>query len=193
MRHKPGQQQVACRGGLELIVELGLDERVRVSVIALRGKRWSAPRIAPTTGSDRRVRTIVPLLLGIDGPQTRGNRFDRVPATPRASRAAPLLSIHNPEARDIGPQAFHRPPSRICRCRPARLVGRGQADADQGVMALDGVAAALDEAATLLTRARSACIPIIHIKHDAGEGSPYDIRAEIGQIVDQVAPEGTSS
>ena len=60
----------------------------------------------------------------------------------------------------------------------------------QGVMALDGVAAALDEAATLLKRARSAGIPIIHIKHDAGEGSPYDIRADIGQIVEQVAPEG---
>jgi hypothetical protein len=42
----------------------------------------------------------------------------------------------------------------------------------QGVMALDVVAAALDEAATLLRRARSAGI---HIKHDAGEGSPYDI------------------
>jgi nicotinamidase-related amidase len=60
----------------------------------------------------------------------------------------------------------------------------------QGVMALDGVAAALKEAATLLRRARSAGIPIIHIKHDAGDGSPYDIRAEIGQIVDQVAPDG---
>lgn len=60
----------------------------------------------------------------------------------------------------------------------------------QGVMALDGVAAALDEAAELLERARSAGIPIIHFKHDAGEGSPYDVRAEIGQIVDQVAPRG---
>jgi nicotinamidase-related amidase len=60
----------------------------------------------------------------------------------------------------------------------------------QGVMALDGVEAALDEAATLLQRARLAGIPIIHIKHDAGEGSPYDIGAEIGQIVDRVAPEG---
>ena len=60
----------------------------------------------------------------------------------------------------------------------------------QGVMALDGVAAALDEAAELLERARSASIPIIHFKHDAGEGSPYDVRAEIGQIVDQVAPHG---
>jgi nicotinamidase-related amidase len=60
----------------------------------------------------------------------------------------------------------------------------------QGVMALDGVAAALDEAAALLKRARSAGIPIIHIQHDDGEGSLYDIRAEIGQIVDRVAPEG---
>jgi len=60
----------------------------------------------------------------------------------------------------------------------------------KGVMELDGVAAALDEAAKLLGRARAAGIPIIHIQHDSGEGSPYDIRAEIGQIVDQVAPEG---
>ncbi len=60
----------------------------------------------------------------------------------------------------------------------------------RGVMALDGVAAALDESAELLERARSAGIPIIHFKHDAGEGSPYDVRAEIGQIVDQVAPHG---
>jgi nicotinamidase-related amidase len=60
----------------------------------------------------------------------------------------------------------------------------------RGVMELDGVAAALDEAAKLLERARSAGIPIIHIQHDSGEGSPYDIRAEIGQIADQVAPQG---
>jgi nicotinamidase-related amidase len=60
----------------------------------------------------------------------------------------------------------------------------------RGVMALDGVAAALDQAAQLLERARSAGIPIIHIKHDSGEGSPYDVRAEIGQIAEQVAPAG---
>ena len=41
----------------------------------------------------------------------------------------------------------------------------------EGVMALDGVAEALDEAAVLLKRARSAGIPIIHIQHDDGEGS----------------------
>jgi nicotinamidase-related amidase len=59
-----------------------------------------------------------------------------------------------------------------------------------GVMALDGVAFALDQAAELLERARSAGIPIVHIQHDAGEGSPYDIRGESGQIVEQVAPRG---
>jgi nicotinamidase-related amidase len=60
----------------------------------------------------------------------------------------------------------------------------------RGVMELDGVAAALDEAGRLLERARSAGIPIIHIEHDDGEGSLYDIRAEIGQIVERVAPQG---
>jgi nicotinamidase-related amidase len=60
----------------------------------------------------------------------------------------------------------------------------------RGVMALDGVQDALDEAAKLLERARSAGIPIVHIEHDDGDGSLYDIRAEIGQIVDRVAPQG---
>ena len=60
----------------------------------------------------------------------------------------------------------------------------------RGVMKLDGVAAALDEAARLLERARSAGIPIVHIEHDDGEGGLYDIRAEIGQIAEQVAPQG---
>jgi nicotinamidase-related amidase len=58
----------------------------------------------------------------------------------------------------------------------------------QGVLELDGVQPALDQAAELLDRARSARIPIAHIMHDAGEGSPYDVREEIGQIVDRVAP-----
>lgn len=59
-----------------------------------------------------------------------------------------------------------------------------------GVMQLDGVQPALDSAQELLDRARSAGIPIVHVMHDAGEGSPYDVRAEIGQIVDRVAPRG---
>jgi nicotinamidase-related amidase len=57
-----------------------------------------------------------------------------------------------------------------------------------GIMKLAGVEAALERAAQLLARARSLCIPIIHIMHDAGPGSPYDIRAEIGRIADPVAP-----
>ena len=60
----------------------------------------------------------------------------------------------------------------------------------RGVMELDGVQPALDEAAKLLERARSAGIPIVHIEHDDGAGSLYDIRADIGRIVDRVAPQG---
>src|SRR5665811_1399802 len=58
----------------------------------------------------------------------------------------------------------------------------------QGVMELEGVQPALDQAAELLGRARTAGIPVVHIMHDAGEGSPYDVRDEIGQIVERVAP-----
>ncbi len=58
----------------------------------------------------------------------------------------------------------------------------------RGVMALEGVEPALDEAATLLDRARAAGIPVIHIQHDDGAGSLYDIAGESGAIVDRVAP-----
>lgn len=58
----------------------------------------------------------------------------------------------------------------------------------RGVMELDGVEAALDEAERLLDRARSAGVPVIHIQHDAGPGSPYDLTTDIGAIVDRVAP-----
>jgi len=57
-----------------------------------------------------------------------------------------------------------------------------------GIMKLVGVEEALQRAAQLLARARSLHIPIVHIMHDAGPGSPYDIRAEIGRIADPVAP-----
>ena len=56
------------------------------------------------------------------------------------------------------------------------------------VMELEGVQAALDEAEVLLDRARSAGIPIIHIQHDDGPGSLYDIEGESGSIVSRVAP-----
>jgi nicotinamidase-related amidase len=59
----------------------------------------------------------------------------------------------------------------------------------RGLMELDGVQEALDEAAALLDRARSAGIPIIHIQHDDGPGSLYDIEGESGAIVPRVAPQ----
>lgn len=57
-----------------------------------------------------------------------------------------------------------------------------------GVMELEGVQPALDEAAALLERARTAGIPVIHIQHDDGPGSLYDVDGESGAIVAQVAP-----
>ncbi|MFI8521070.1 cysteine hydrolase family protein [Streptomyces sp. NPDC085481] len=58
----------------------------------------------------------------------------------------------------------------------------------RGVMELDGWEAALDAAAGLLARARSAGAKVVHVVNDGGEGTPYDIRAEIGEIHPRVAP-----
>ena len=58
----------------------------------------------------------------------------------------------------------------------------------EGVMQLEGVEPALAEAKVLLERARRAGAPVIHIRHEAGAGSPYDTAARIGQISDEVAP-----
>ncbi len=58
----------------------------------------------------------------------------------------------------------------------------------EGTMKLAGVEDALAEAQRLLTRARTAGIPIFHVRHDSGAGSPYDLTARIGQISDEVAP-----
>jgi nicotinamidase-related amidase len=57
-----------------------------------------------------------------------------------------------------------------------------------GVMQLDGAEEAIAEAARVLARARASGIPVFHIMHDGGPGSPYDVTAEIGQISDEVAP-----
>jgi len=59
-----------------------------------------------------------------------------------------------------------------------------------GVMALEGAEEAVSAAARLLSRARAAGTPVIHVVNDGGEGTPYDIRAEIGSISDEVAPFG---
>ncbi|WP_432007977.1 cysteine hydrolase family protein [Streptomyces parvus] len=58
----------------------------------------------------------------------------------------------------------------------------------RGVMELDDWQASLDAAAQLLDRAREAGTKVVHVINDGGEGTPYDIRAEIGQIHPAVAP-----
>ncbi|WP_069885874.1 isochorismatase family protein [Streptomyces luteocolor] len=57
-----------------------------------------------------------------------------------------------------------------------------------GVMALPGADEAAAAAARLLRRARAAGTPVVHVINDSGEGTPYDIRAHIGAICDEVAP-----
>lgn len=58
----------------------------------------------------------------------------------------------------------------------------------KGLMQLTNVEPAIQEAQQLLKKARDLGIPIIHIQHDAGPGTPYDITTEIGAITDEVAP-----
>lgn len=58
----------------------------------------------------------------------------------------------------------------------------------KGLMQLTGVEVAILEARRLLAKARELKVPVIHIQHDAGVGSPYDVSAEIGAICDEVAP-----
>ncbi|MDI3418099.1 cysteine hydrolase family protein [Streptomyces luteolus] len=58
----------------------------------------------------------------------------------------------------------------------------------RGTLELTGWREALDNAADLLARARAAGAKIVHVMHDGGEGSAYDVRAEIGRIHEKVAP-----
>ncbi|MFE5947850.1 isochorismatase family protein [Streptomyces sp. NPDC056480] len=57
-----------------------------------------------------------------------------------------------------------------------------------GVMRLDEAEKAVAAGARLLAAARAAGAPVVHVVNDGGEGTPYDIRAEIGAISDEVAP-----
>ncbi|WP_330237674.1 cysteine hydrolase family protein [Streptomyces sp. NBC_00525] len=57
-----------------------------------------------------------------------------------------------------------------------------------GVMALEGAEEAVAACARLLERARAAGTPVVHVIHDGGDGSPYDIREHIGALCDEVAP-----
>ena len=58
----------------------------------------------------------------------------------------------------------------------------------RGVMQLTNVEPAIIEAQKLLQMARDLKVPVIHIQHDAGVGTPYDVTAEIGAISAEVAP-----
>jgi nicotinamidase-related amidase len=58
----------------------------------------------------------------------------------------------------------------------------------EGLMRLDGVERALEQCRILLHRARAAGATVVHIQHDAGPGSPYDVAGHSGRIVDLVAP-----
>ncbi|MCD2190771.1 cysteine hydrolase family protein [Actinomycetospora soli] len=77
---------------------------------------------------------------------------------------------------------------------PASLTGSALVMIDlqntytRGVMALENVGPAIDEAARLLERARAAGSTIVHVQHEAGAGTPYDTNDDIGAIVDAVAP-----
>ncbi|RPF29824.1 nicotinamidase-related amidase [Streptomyces sp. Ag109_G2-6] len=57
-----------------------------------------------------------------------------------------------------------------------------------GVMALEGAEEAVAAGARLLERARAAGTPVVHVVHDGGEGSPYDVREHIGALSEEVAP-----
>lgn len=58
----------------------------------------------------------------------------------------------------------------------------------EGIMQLEGVEPALVQCQKLLARYRDAGRPVIHIQHDAGTGSPYDVNGRIGAIADVVKP-----
>ncbi|WP_409185177.1 cysteine hydrolase family protein [Amycolatopsis sp. VS8301801F10] len=58
----------------------------------------------------------------------------------------------------------------------------------RGVMELESWRPALTAARQLLAKARAAGATVIHVVNDGGEGTPYDIRAEIGSIHPDVAP-----
>ncbi|MES2499232.1 MAG: cysteine hydrolase family protein [Pseudomonadota bacterium] len=58
----------------------------------------------------------------------------------------------------------------------------------RGVMQLTNVEPAILEAQKLLSMARDLKIPVIHIQHDAGVGTPYDVTTDIGAISAEVAP-----
>ncbi|WKG09402.1 cysteine hydrolase family protein [Nocardia sp. PE-7] len=58
----------------------------------------------------------------------------------------------------------------------------------QGVMELTDWKPALEAATELLTAARAAGTPVIHVINDGGKDTPYDITTDIGRIHPQLSP-----
>lgn len=58
----------------------------------------------------------------------------------------------------------------------------------EGVLKLDNVEPALQQVKKLLELAREHGVPVFHIQHDGGKGSPYDLNSRLGAIADEVAP-----
>jgi len=58
----------------------------------------------------------------------------------------------------------------------------------RGELQLENVEPAVVEAQRLLALARSHGVPVFHVRHDGGAGSPYDLGAIVGQISTEVAP-----
>ncbi|WP_019633298.1 isochorismatase family protein [Actinomadura atramentaria] len=80
-------------------------------------------------------------------------------------------------------------PARPARLAEATLVLIDYQDTYRsGVMALPGAEPALAAGARLLAAARDAGARIVHVAHDGGPGSAYDVRAASGAISAEVAP-----
>jgi len=58
-----------------------------------------------------------------------------------------------------------------------------------GALPLAGVDAAVKEIATLLKRARASGAPVVHVQHAGRPGGAFDLEAERGRIMREVAPE----
>lgn len=57
-----------------------------------------------------------------------------------------------------------------------------------GVMELEGAEEAVAAAARLLAAAREAGAKVVHVQHDGGTGSPYDLATDLGALSPEVAP-----
>jgi nicotinamidase-related amidase len=69
------------------------------------------------------------------------------------------------------------------------LIIDAQNEYRSGALPLAGVDAAVKEIATLLTRARSAGAPVVHVQHNGRPGGAFDLEAERGRIMREAAPD----